>query len=433
MKLSFFGTGYVGLVTGTCFADLGNEVICTDIDEEKIRSLNEGVIPIYEQGLREILERNAKNRRLFFTTNLKKAVTESDILFIAVGTPQKFNGQAEMKYVFNVAKTIAENMNSYKLVVVKSTVPVGTCEKIKRIIKENQKKKIAFDVVSNPEFLKEGTAIKDFQVPDRVVVGCDSKKAKKIIKTLYAPVVRMDKPLVFMDVKSSELTKYASNAMLATRISFMNELSHLSEAVGADIKQIAKGMGLEDRIGSRFLQAGVGYGGSCFPKDVRALAQIQESFGHTTNILRAVDYVNERQKRSIVPKLKKFLPNLDGKKIAIWGLAFKPKTDDVREAPALTVIEQLKDEFATISAYDPEAMHNTKRIISDINYVENSYDALKGADALILLTEWYEFRTPDFKKMKKLMKQRIIIDGRNIYNPKLLRKIGFKYLSVGRS
>jgi len=433
MKISFFGTGYVGLVTGTCFADLGNDVICVDIDEKKINALNEGKIPIYEPGLKELVKRNVEKGRLKFTIDSKKGVKESDIIFICVGTPQKQNGQADLKYVLDVAKTIGKNLNDYKVIVNKSTVPVGTVEKVRREIKRNLKKKIEFDVVSNPEFLKEGTAIKDFQVPDRIIVGTDNEKAKKVMEELYTSIVRTTRPLIFMDTKSSELTKYASNAMLATRISFMNELSHLCEQVGADIKQIAKGMGLDTRIGPRFLSAGIGYGGSCFPKDVRALAHMLESFDSNTNIIRAVDYVNERQKKSVVPKLKMFLPNLDGKKIAVWGLSFKPRTDDVRGGPALTVIGQLQDEYAKISAYDPEAIENAKGVLKNVKYCKTSYDAVKGADALMVLTEWDEFREVDLEKVKRLMKQPIIFDGRNIFDPEKIRSLGFKYIGVGRT
>ena len=433
MKISFFGTGYVGLVTGTCFADLGNDVICVDVDSQKIEELNDGKIPIYEPGLKELVERNVEKGRLIFTTDSEKGVKESNIIFICVGTPQKQNGQADMKYVIEVAKTIGKNLNDYKVIVDKSTVPVGTAEKVSREIKKNLKKKIEFDVVSNPEFLKEGAAIKDFQNPDRIVIGVETEKAKKIMQELYGSIARITRPIVFMDTKSAELTKYASNAMLATRISFMNELSYLCENVGADVKNVAKGMGLDTRIGPKFLSAGIGYGGSCFPKDVRALAYMLESFDVNTNIIRAVDYVNERQKKSVVPRLKKYIPNLDGKKIAIWGLSFKPKTDDIREGPALTVISQLQDEYAKISVYDPEAIENAKKILKNVDYCKTSYDAVKGVDALVVLTEWDEFRAVDLEKVRNLMKGDVIFDGRNIFNPKKVREIGFKYISIGRA
>lgn len=424
------GTGYVGLVSGVCFADLGNDVICLDVDEKKIDMLKKGEIPIYEPGLKELLDKNVKANRIKFTLDKKTAYEESDIIFICVGTPQKHNGDADLKYVYGVAEDIAKYINGYKIVINKSTVPIGTAEKVKRIILENNPK-ADFDVVSNPEFLREGAAIKDFQNPDRVVVGTDSERAKKLLGQLYNPVSRVGRPVMFTDVKSSELIKYASNAMLATRISFMNEISHLCENVGADIKEVAKGMGLDTRIGPRFLQAGVGYGGSCFPKDVRALAHTIEKEGLTTNILMAVDYVNERQKKSIVPKLKKEIDNLENKKIAIWGLSFKPKTDDMREAPSLVVIEQLKNEYAKVSGFDPVAMDNAKQL-TDIEFVDNMYDALKDADALLILTEWDDFRTPDFEKMKQLMKGNIIIDGRNIYEREDIEELGFKYHAVGR-
>ena len=432
MKISFFGTGYVGLVTGTCFADFGNDVICVDIDSKKIKELNDGNIPIYEPGLKELVERNVEKGRLIFTTDAEKGIKNSDVIFICVGTPQKQNGQADLKYVLEVAKTIGKNLNEYTIIVNKSTVPVGTAEKVRREIKKNLKKKIGFDVVSNPEFLKEGAAIKDFQNPDRIVIGVDNEKAKKFMNDLYGPIARITRPIVFMDTKSAELTKYASNAMLATRISFMNELSHLCENVGADVKNVASGMGMDTRIGPKFLSAGIGYGGSCFPKDVRALAHMLESFDRNTNIIRAVDYVNERQKKSAVPRLKQYLPNLEGKKIAIWGLSFKPRTDDIREGPALTVIEQLQDEYAKISVYDPEAIENAKKILKGIEYCETSYDAVKDANALMILTEWDEFREVDLKKVKRLMKEPIIFDGRNIFDPERVRNIGFNYLGIGR-
>jgi UDPglucose 6-dehydrogenase len=435
MKITFFGTGYVGLVTGTCFADLGNEVTCVDINNKKISDLNEGKIPIYEPGLKELIERNVKQRRLFFTTKAEEAIKSADIIFIAVGTPQKENGQAELKYVLEVGKTIGKYLNQYKVIVNKSTVPVGTAEKVTKEISSQLKergKEIEFDVVSNPEFLKEGAAIKDFQVPDRVVIGTDSEKAKEIMEDLYSAVTRMDRPIVFMDTKSAELTKYASNAMLAVRISFMNEISSLCEEIGADIKQVAKGMGLDSRIGPKFLSAGIGYGGSCFPKDVRALAHMLESYDGNTNIIRSADYVNERQKKSAIPKLKKMIPQIEGKKIAIWGLSFKPKTDDIRESPAITIINQLQEEYAEISAYDPEGMEEMKKKFANITYTTTSYEAVKDADVLMILTEWDEFRKVDLERIKESMKGKIIFDGRNIFNPEKVREIGFKYIGVGR-
>lgn len=432
MKLAMFGTGYVGLISGTCFADLGNQVVCVDVDKEKIKAIQKGKMPFYEPGLKELVIRNMKQGRLTFTSDAEKAVKESEIIFVCVGTPMKRNGEANMQYVYEVAETVGKTMNGYKIIVDKSTVPVGTADEVERIIKASQKSKIPFDVVSNPEFLREGAAVKDFQVPDRIVVGVSSKKAEEIMTKLYGSVTRVGKPLMVTKVRTAEIIKYASNAMLATRISFMNELSHLCETVGADIKDVAKGMGLDSRIGPRFLQAGAGYGGSCFPKDVNALAQTMEQFGLSTNILRAVDYVNERQKRSVVPKLKKFIPNLEGKKIAVWGLSFKPKTSDIREASALVAIDQLKKEHATVYAYDPEAMPEVQKHVKNVNLAKDSYAALKDADALLVMTEWDEFREPDFNLMKKLMKRPLIIDGRNIYDPETVRMQGFEYQGVGR-
>ena len=429
MNIAIFGTGYVGLVSGTCFADFGNKVICVDIDKSKINALKKGKVSFYEPGLKELVLRNSKEERLKFTCNAKKAVQNSEIIFICVGTPSKQNGEANLDFVFQVAKDVGLFMNDYKVIVDKSTVPVGTAEKIKRIICKNSK--IDFDVVSNPEFLREGAAVKDFQNPDRVVVGSNSEKAKNIMAHLYKSVTRVGRPIMFTDIKTSELIKYVSNAMLATRISFMNEISHLCESTGANIKDVARGVGLDKRIGSRFLQAGPGYGGSCFPKDVKALAQSLEQFGLPSNILRAVDYVNERQKRSLVPKLKKFIPKLECKKIAIWGLSFKPRTSDIRDSPALVVIEQLKNEYADVFAYDPEAMPEAKKYVKGVTYVNNAYEALKDADALMILTEWDQFREPDFELMKQLMRGLIIIDGRNIYNSEPVSK-GFKYIGIGR-
>lgn len=436
MRLLTVGSGYVGLVSGTCFADLGNDVVCLDIDKKKVDNLNKGILAIYEPGLKELVERNLKLGRLKFTTEAEKSIKEAEIIFICVGTPPKTNGEADMSYVYNAAESIGKYIDDYKIIVTKSTVPVGTAEKIKRIISaelKKRKKKIGFDVVSNPEFLREGAAVKDFQNPDRIIVGTSSERAKELLTRLYRPISRATKPIVFTTEKNAELIKYASNAMLATRISFMNELSFLCEEIGADIKAVAKGMGLDTRIGSRFLQAGCGYGGSCFPKDVKAIAQILEQYGFTSNLLRTVDYINERQKRSLVPKLKRFIPKLEGKTIAIWGLSFKPRTDDVREAPCLTVIDQLLKEYAKIRAYDPEAMDNAKEYFKKgVVFAKNAYEALDRADALIILTEWDEFREPDFDKIKKLMKQHIIIDGRNIYDPDEVKKLGFKYKGIGR-
>ncbi len=431
MKIAIFGTGYVGLVTGTCFADLGNIVTCVDIDKTKIKMVKRGRMPFFEPGLKELVIRNMKEKRLLFTTDDKQAIRESEIIFICVGTPQKSNGEADLSYVFEVAKSVGMHINSYKVVVDKSTVPVGTAEKVERVIKRFMKVKHPFDVVSNPEFLREGAAIKDFQNPDRVVIGSSSKKAGEIMSQLYAPVARMNRPVILVGTKTAELIKYASNAMLATRISFMNEISHLCEVTGADITQVAKGMGLDTRIGTRFLHAGVGYGGSCFPKDVKALAQTMEHFNLSSEILRAVDYVNERQKRSLLPKLKEFLPSLEGRKIALWGIAFKPKTSDIRESPAIVISEQLKNEYASVYAFDPEAIPEAKKYLKGVTYGDQ-YEILRGADALIIVTEWDQFREPDFELMKKFMKGKIIIDGRNIYDPEKVKNLGFSYCGVGR-
>jgi len=432
MKITFIGTGYVGLVAGTCLAELGNDVICLDADKEKIDKLNNDIIPIYEPGLGELVKRNKKESRLFFTTDKEKAIKSSNIIFIAVGTPMGENHEADLKFVKAVAKDIGTYMNEYKVIVDKSTVPVGTAELVKSIIKENQETPIEFDVVSNPEFLKEGSAIKDFQNPDRIVIGSDSEKAKNIMDSIYKSITRANKPLLHTDVKSAELIKYASNAMLATRISFMNELSHLAEKVGADIKSVARGIGFDTRIGPRFLQAGVGYGGSCFPKDVQALIQTLKNNNLDTSILDAVELVNKKQKFSLIPKIQKLIPDLKDKTIAIWGLAFKPKTDDMREAPSIVTITELQKLNAKINAFDPVAEENAKEILSDINYTQNPLDAIKDADALVILTEWDEFREIDKQKIKSLLKQPNVIDGRNIWDPTEMKKLEFNYIGVGR-
>lgn len=432
MKIAVFGAGYVGLVTGACFSELGNNVTLIDIDEKRIQNLNKGIIPIYEPGLSEMIKKNVSENRINFTLDYKKAIHDSEIIFIAVGTPPKEDGSTDLTYVLSVAKTIGQNLNGYKIIIDKSTVPVGTADKVKQEIEKNLKKKIDFDVVSNPEFLKEGSAIQDFMVPDRIVIGAESEKAKKIMSELYSGLARTHKPLMITDVKSAELIKYASNAMLAARISFMNQLAPLCEKVGADIKEVAKGMGLDDRIGPRFLQAGVGYGGSCFPKDVQSLAHTLKENGVNSELIDAVEIVNNRQKQSLLFKIKKLVPDLKGKKVALWGLAFKPKTDDIREAPALTIISQLNESGAKISAFDHVAEENMKKLYKNIEYCNDMYDCLKNTDLLVIVTEWDEFRNPDFEKMKKLMKQLNIVDGRNIYNPKNIKDKGFKYLSVGR-
>lgn len=434
MDICVVGSGYVGLVAAACFADLGNNVIGVDIDEEKVKKLNLGEIPIYEPGLSDMLKRNLKQKTIRFTTRIKEGVQNSEIIFIAVGTPQgDYDYKADLSQVYSVARSVGQYINGYKVVVDKSTVPVGTAEEVAKIIKENMKEKHDFDVVSNPEFLREGEAISDFMMPDRIVIGADTEKARKIMESLYKGIVRVQHPILFTDVKTAELIKYASNAMLATRISFMNELSKLCEAAGGDIKMVAKGMGLDSRIGPRFLQAGVGYGGSCFPKDVKALIATLEENGCSAEILRAVEDVNEQQKRSLLPKIQKLIPDLKGKKIAVWGLAFKPKTDDMREAPSIVVIEQLQKEGAKIHAFDPEAQEVAKNILKDVDYFSSPYECIKGCDCLVIVTEWNAFRDLDKNKMKQLMSHPNIVDGRNVYDPLEMKHLGFNYIGVGRN
>jgi UDPglucose 6-dehydrogenase len=432
MKITMVGTGYVGLTVGTCLAELGNDVICVDIDENKVNALNNGEVPIYEPGLDDMLKRNFKGKRISFTIDVKGAIQTSDVIFIAVGTPPGKDHKADLSFVKQVAKDIGTYMNGYKVVVDKSTVPVGTAQLVSEIIKENQQEPIDFDVVSNPEFLREGEAINDFMVPDRVVIGADSEKAKNMMENIYKGIARTNKPIMFTDTKSAEIIKYASNAMLATRISFMNEIAKLCEKSGGDVKEVAKGMGLDSRIGPRFLQAGVGYGGSCFPKDVKALAQTMNHHEVESKILQSVENVNEEQKKSLLPKIKKLLPDLNGKTIAIWGLAFKPKTDDMREAPSVVVIGQLQNEGARIRAFDPVAQESAKKMLNDVEYVNDPYDAIKDADMLVIVTEWNEFRNLDKERMKELLKQPNIIDGRNVYGPNEMKKLGFNYIGVGR-
>jgi len=432
MKITVIGTGYVGLVLGTCLAELGNDVICLDADKDKVDKLNKSIVPFYEPGLEELVKRNKKEGRLNFTTDKVKAIKNSLVIFIAVGTPMGKNHEADLSFVKEVAEDIGQNMEDYTVIVNKSTVPVGTADMVKKIIKENQKTLINFDVVSNPEFLREGSAIKDFQNPDRVVIGSDSEKAKEIMGRIYSAVTRTGRPTLYTDIKSAELIKYASNAMLATRISFINELSHLAEKVGADIKKVSQGMGLDTRIGSRFLQAGVGYGGSCFPKDVQALIQTMKQHNCNAQILEAVEEANQKQKLSLIPKLKKLVPDLKGKTIAIWGLAFKPKTDDIREAPSLVVITELQKLGAKIKVFDPVAEENAKKTLKDVEYATTPYEAVRNANALVIVTEWDEFRELDKEKIKSLLKQPNIIDGRNIWEPKEMKEMGFNYIGVGR-
>ena len=419
MKITIFGTGYVGLVTGTCFAELGNDVLCIDKDKSKIEKLKKGIPTIYELGLEELLKRNIKEKRLNFSTDEKEGMSFGEIIFSAVGTPPDKDEKADLTFVKQIAKTFGKHLNSYKLLINKSTVPVGTADICEKIIKEElkkRKKKLAFDVVSNPEFLREGTAIKDTFTPDRIIVGTNSKEAKKIMEKLYSSIVRTGKPLIITDVKSAEIIKYAANSFLATKISFINEIANFCEKAGGNIHEIAKGIGLDDRIGPRFLHAGIGYGGSCLPKDVKALIQSGKEYGHEFKIIKSAEEVNSRQIDLLIEKLKKQIPNLKGKVIAIWGLAFKPKTDDIREAPALKIIGKLLKEGSKIRAFDPVAMQNTKKIFPKIYYAKNSYDTAKRADALIIATEWDEFRSVDIEKVKKTLRKGIIIDGRGMYN-----------------
>ncbi len=437
MKVCVIGTGYVGLVAGACFADSGNTVICVDIDKEKIEKLKKGVIPIYEPGLREIVLNNVEKERLFFTTSIKEGVEKSDIIFIAVGTPEGEDGSADLSYVLQAARDIAEHMNGYKIIVNKSTVPVGTAEKVKKEVEKITNH--PFDVVSNPEFLKEGAAVQDFLKPDRIVIGTNSEKARKIMVDLYSPFVRKKERIILMDNVSAELTKYAANSMLATRISFMNDLANLAEKVGADIEKVRIGIGTDSRIGLAFLFPGVGYGGSCFPKDVKAILKTGEEHGHKLKVIDAVEKVNKEQRKIMVDRVLKFFNgNVEGKTFAIWGLSFKPNTDDMREAPSIDIIKGLVEKGANIQAYDPVATENAKRVFKrlgiegEITFCAKQYGALQDADALIVITEWMEFRKPDFEIIKKLMKGNTIFDGRNIYKPEKMKELGFNYFSIGR-
>jgi UDPglucose 6-dehydrogenase len=433
MKITVVGTGYVGLVTGTCFAETGNKVSCVDIDKNKVDKLSAGQITIYEPGLEKIFLRNIKEGRFTFTTQLETVLDEAEIIFLALPTPPGADGSADLKYILGVADHLGKVMKSYKVIVNKSTVPVGTADKVKAAIAKNYKGE--FDVVSNPEFLREGVAVDDFMKPDRVVVGTKSDRAKKLMSDLYAPFVRQGNPVIFMDERSSELTKYAANSFLATKISFMNEIAQLCERMGADVDMVRRGIGSDDRIGKRFLFPGIGYGGSCFPKDVQALIMSSDEVKYDFEILKAVEKVNTHQKLHLVEKVKGYYKgNLKGKQIALWGLAFKPNTDDIREAPALSIIEALTQLGATITAYDPEAMPNVKAQIGDkIKYATNQYEALMGADFLIIATEWSEFRTPDFERMEKEIKNKIIFDGRNLFEVAKMKELGYHYESIGRA
>ena len=439
MKITVIGTGYVGLVSGTCLAEVGNDVLCLDVDPEKIRILEEGGIPIYEPGLLEMVRRNVAAGRLHFTTDIKQAAAHGTIQFIAVGTPPDEDGSADLQYVVAAARNIGKHMTDYKVVVDKSTVPVGTADKVKAAIADELQKRgveIPYSVVSNPEFLKEGAAVEDFMRPDRVVVGADDEQAISLMRSLYAPFQRNHERIIFMDVRSAELTKYAANAMLATRISFMNELANLAESLGADIESVRQGIGSDPRIGYHFLYPGCGYGGSCFPKDVKALIQIGKNNGHDLKVLDAVEAANDVQKHVVAAKIKQhFGDDLSGKHFALWGLAFKPNTDDMREAPSRELIHDLLAAGATVTAYDPVAMYETQRIFKDeprLTLADNPMAALNGADALAVVTEWKEFRSPDFSDIKLKLKTPIIFDGRNIYDPKMVKAAGLDYRAIGR-
>ena len=430
MRMTVIGTGYVGLVAGACLADMGNNVVCIDNNAQKIEDLKIGIIPIYEPGLEELVKSNMKEKRLEFSTDLESAVKKSEVCFIAVGTPQGEDGSCDLQYVLEVAKAIARSMNGYKVIVDKSTVPVGTAEKVTDLVKQYTEHE--FDVVSNPEFLKQGNAVDDFLYPDRVIIGSNSPRATMIMQEIYAPFFRTGNKIIVMDVKSAEMTKYASNSFLAAKISFMNEIANLCEKVGADAEMVRVGMSTDSRIGNKFLFPGLGYGGSCFPKDVKALIRTGAENCCEMSIIKEADAVNQKQRLFFVDKIKRYFPDLKGVKIAVWGLAFKPKTDDMREAPSLTIINELLKSGAEITAFDPKAMETAKIHFGNrINYAENSYDALKDADCMLLLTEWNEFRRPDFERMKELLKNPVIFDGRNQYNPLRLKEMGFIYFHIG--
>jgi UDPglucose 6-dehydrogenase len=432
MKIAVVGSGYVGLVTGTCLAETGNQVTCIDIDTRKIENLKKGLTPIYERGLDDLVQRNQKEGRLHFTTSLAEGIQDAVIIFLALPTPPGEDGSADLKYVLKVAADLGPLLHQYTVVVDKSTVPVGTSEKVYEQIAKNAR--VEFDVVSNPEFLREGVAIEDFMKPERVVVGTRSDKARKVMETLYAPFVRQGNPVIFMDERSAELTKYAANSFLATKISFMNEVANLCERLGANVDAVRIGIGTDSRIGKRFLFPGIGYGGSCFPKDVQALEKSAREVGYDFQILQSVMNVNERQKTTLLPRIREqFKDNLKGKTIAVWGLAFKPETDDIREAPALENIRALLAEGVTINAHDPEAIDNVKNILGEqVHYFDNPYDAIERADALLIATEWSEYRTPDFNRMAKSLSQKVIFDGRNLYDLSVMKDLGFTYISIGR-
>ena len=432
MKIAVVGTGYVGLVTGTCFAETGNKVVCVDIDQSKVEKLSSGQITIYEPGLEKLFLRNIKEERLVFTTSLASVVEDVEMVFLALPTPPGADGAADLKYVLGVAEELGKLIKGYKVIVNKSTVPVGTASKVRAAIAKNYHGE--FDVVSNPEFLREGVAVEDFMKPDRVVIGTQSERAKKLMSELYAPFVRQGNPIIFMDERSSELTKYAANSFLAMKISFMNEIAQLCEKMGADVDMVRRGIGSDERIGKRFLFSGIGYGGSCFPKDVQALIKSADEFNYDFKILKAVEKVNANQKVHLVEKIKSFYRgNLKAKHFALWGLAFKPSTDDIREAPALSMIKALLQEGAIITAYDPEAMPNVNQELGNkINYAQSQYQALEGADALLIATEWSEFRTPDFERIGQLLSSKVIFDGRNLFEVAKLQQLGYQYISIGR-
>ena len=436
MKIVVIGTGYVGLVTGTCFAEVGMSVICVDIDVNKIKNLRKGVLPIYEPGLDELINKNVVNGRLHFSTSLKESISGADVVFIAVGTPTGADGSADLKNVIAVAAEIGNYMNSYGVIVTKSTVPVGTAIKVNEAIKlalNKREKSIKYDVVSNPEFLKEGAAIDDFLKPDRIIVGVSSRKAEEVIRKLYNPFLLNGHPIIFMDIISAEMTKYAANSMLATKISFMNDIANLCDCVGADVNMVRKGIGSDSRIGNKFIYPGIGYGGSCFPKDIKALIKTAAQNGYRMQILEAVEAVNEQQKSVLFDKImNRFQGNITGRKFAMWGLSFKPNTDDMREAPSLVLIDRIISAGGSIQAFDPVAMNETKHIIGDtIKYFDTEYEALQGADALLIITEWANFRSPDFNRIKKSLLNPIIFDGRNIYDSKELNDLGLEYYGIG--
>lgn len=436
MNITVIGTGYVGLVTGTCFAETGNDVVCVDIDQAKVKKLTSGQITIYEPGLEKIFLKNQKDERLSFTTSLSEGIKNAQVIFLALPTPPGEDGSADLKYILGVAKELGAliEQGDYKVIIDKSTVPVGTAEKVRQALISNGGIEGTFDIVSNPEFLREGVAVEDFMKPDRVVIGTTSEKAKIILSELYAPFVRQGNPVIYMDEKSAELTKYAANSFLAMKITFMNEIAQLCELLGADVDMVRRGIGSDERIGKRFLFPGIGYGGSCFPKDVQALAKSSTEVGYNFKILEAVMNVNEKQKLHLIPSIKAYFNNeLRGKKIALWGLAFKPNTDDIREAPALYLIEAILSAGATIAAFDPEAMQNVKQLVGDrISFVENQYEALQDADALVIATEWSEFRTPNFDRISSLLRNKVIFDGRNLFDLNKMGDLGYHYVSIGR-